>query len=765
MSLRIFVSLFIVVCGISLATAGAPDTPFLQEFHETGPLPNARANDVRAVALDGKGAAWAATSAGIFILLPGSSDWQLRKTENTAGPAFDVILDTRGNAWIGSWDGLYRSSSHNGSLSKIAEITEPISVLTKLRGTNNVFAFGPTGVWIINEQGQVSLGAPDFGKGVRAACFGAGGLCVASNNNLRIFSPFDLPRIEPQYEFDIRNDPENPSINALVYNWSDRRLWAGGMGGLSVFLDGARDLNFPLGSGLPNSDVRALAFAPDGRLWVGTAMGIARYANGEWSLRHSRRWLLDDDVRDIEFVDDGAALIATGGGVSVIRSKEMTLEQKAAHYLEACYARHIRAPGLVEKCSLETPGDLSTFKPRDDDNDGQYTCMYLAMESYRYAATKNPEARERARNAFHALKFLQTVTQTDGFVARTVIPSDWKTMADPNEEISDAEWAKRLVDEPRAKRVEKRWHPSADGKWLWKGDTSSDEITGHFYAYLMYYDLAADDEEKRVVADHVARVMDYIMEGGYVLRDVDGEHTRWGVWAPERLNHDPLWSPERGINSVELLSFLKASYHMTGDDRYRLEYFRLAREEGYAKNTRMAKTINPSVRTHIDDELLALAWPGLFIPMDDEDLIKIYREGFEVWRKANEMEASPYFNFTYAAFAGKQDPTLEDSLFFLRDTPLDLVRWTVDNSRREDMQLSRLPEYEHIQTSKLPPPSERGVMRWDDNPWRAVQGDGGTSESDGVYWLLPYWMGRYYGYIEPATLTAAPNATPAANPN
>jgi hypothetical protein len=92
---------------------------------------------------------------------------------------------------------------------------------------------------------------------------------------------------------------------------------------------------------------------------------------------------------------------------------------------------------------------------------------------------------------------------------------------------------------------------------------------------------------------------------------------------------------------------------------------------------------------------------------------------------------------------------MEDSLMFLRDAPLDLVRWTVDNTRREDLKRVRAPELETWQTDRLPPPSERGVMRWDDNPWRAVQGDGGQTESDGVFWLLPYWMGRYYGYILP----------------
>jgi hypothetical protein len=59
----------------------------------------------------------------------------------------------------------------------------------------------------------------------------------------------------------------------------------------------------------------------------------------------------------------------------------------------------------------------------------------------------------------------------------------------------------------------------------------------------------------------------------------------------------------------------------------------------------------------------------------------------------------------------------------------------------------RAPELEHLQTSRLVPAAERVTMRWDDNPWRATQGDEGLLESDGVFWLLPYWMGRYHGLI------------------
>ena len=157
------------------------------------------------------------------------------------------------------------------------------------------------------------------------------------------------------------------------------------------------------------------------------------------------------------------------------------------------------------------------------------------------------------------------VTETPGFVARTVIPSDWDQMADRNRTYTPQQVAAEQLANPRFKRVENRWRKSGDGKWLWKGDTSSDEITGHYFAYALYYDLVADREERRRVAQLVRRITDFIIDGGYTLRDIDGKPTLWGVWSPERLLEDPDWQPERGCNSVEILSYLAVAHHITGD--------------------------------------------------------------------------------------------------------------------------------------------------------------------------------------------------------
>lgn len=79
---------------------------------------------------------------------------------------------------------------------------------------------------------------------------------------------------------------------------------------------------------------------------------------------------------------------------------------------------------------------------------------------------------------------------------------------------------------------------------------------------------------------------------------------------------------------------------------------------------------------------------------------------------------------------------------------MDLVNWRVDNRGRSD--LPHDPSRERFgepQTTKLIPPDERPVMKWNSNPFRLTGGDGGLSEDDGTTLLLPYWMGRYHGFL------------------
>lgn len=724
---------------LSQPQGGIADTPFVQEYHEAYPIAaDERTNDVRSVAVAGDGTVWVATAAGIFALSKGENAWRQPQGSTEAAPAFAVFADETGQVWAGAWNGLY-AASFDG-MTKQQGIDGPVTALCKSAG--GLIALGPDGIW--RQNGSSFEHEPlRCAQSVRAAIAEGDALWVATGMSLNRFSRDGdtlYQRDEDIVSADVRD----------VAMAKDGRLWAACLGGITIYENGTRLGQLTLAEGMPSVYPSCIACAPDGIMWIGTDYGVTRYDGKKWSLRHSRRWLLDDDVRDVAFDAEGSAWVATAKGVSAIKRKSMTLAEKADYFQKVCMERHVREPWLVERCRLRTPGDLTTFEPEDDDNDGGYTAMYMVMEAFRYAVTKSPEARENAKKAFDTSLFLQTVTETPGFIARTVVPATWTEMHDMGDLLSPQETAERRIEDPRYKPVAERWRKSKDGKWLWKGDTSSDETTAHFFGWGYYYDLAADtEEEKARVRNLVSRLMDYIIDNGYVLVDIDGKHTRWGVWAPERLNEDPHWAAERGINSLEILSYLKTAYHITGNEKYQQEYLRLFNEHGYGKNALVAKTFAVSWRTHIDDELLSFAYPGLLRYETDPEMLKVYRQSIDRWYEGVRNDGNPMFNFIYASLTNTP-PNMSDSVELLRDTPLDLINWTVDNSKREDMKLVRSPEIEPLQTNRVAPASERGVIRWDKNPWMAVHGDGGISEWAPTFWLFPYWMGRYCGYLSPS---------------
>jgi hypothetical protein len=55
--------------------------------------------------------------------------------------------------------------------------------------------------------------------------------------------------------------------------------------------------------------------------------------------------------------------------------------------------------------------------------------------------------------------------------------------------------------------------------------------------------------------------------------------------------------------------------------------------------------------------------------------------------------------------------------------------------------------FRHRQSKTLLPPDERPVMKWNSNPFDVDGGSDGRGEDDGAAYLLPYWMGRYLGFL------------------
>ncbi len=310
------------------AVVPVKDVPFAQEYHEPYPLTGAEANDVRAITVDATGKVWAATKGGLFVLQDGV--WR-RNEQVTDGPLYDLYLDDAGVLWVGAWDGLYRVAQDQ--VDKIAQINTAVSVIAGRPG--RMVALGPDKAWQCDDGKWKSIKRQWSGN-IRDAVF-------AGKDDLWIATGIGLYRkqgrqVQCYYQDDALYSSE---LTSLLIR-PDNRLWIGEFGGMDVYENGVRINTINQDDGLPNFDVHALANGPDGRLWIGTALGVVRYDGRNWSLRHSKRWLLSDDVRDIAFDQNGAAWIATAAGVSAIKSRMMTLQDKAEYYLEICQKRHIR---------------------------------------------------------------------------------------------------------------------------------------------------------------------------------------------------------------------------------------------------------------------------------------------------------------------------------------------------------------------------------------------------------------------------------------
>jgi len=718
-------------------TSSYKDTSFIQEWHDGYFISEKKEeNEIRSIAVDNESNVWVATASGIFVKKEGTREWTPIITGDDRGPAYSVVVINDGSVVLGTWNGIYRYQ--NSQVKKETGVKAPISEITN-KG-NETYALGPHGIWK-SSNGTWEVQDYKIARSVRDAF-------VDDNGGLYVATDVGLYYCNDGQTTLYQNTDELISCYVKGVDFSPTgEIWAGVMGGVSVRKNNKLVYNLTPNEGIPSTFVNCITKSPDGMMWVGTDVGVVRYEkDGSHTLRFSRRWLTNDKVNDVAFDKEGNAWVATANGVSAIKRQKMTLADKQNHYYHKCMTQHIREPWICGNLRLTTPGDTATWRNSDDDNDGEYTGGYLCMESFRYAVTKDEDAKIKARKAFDFLVKLQTITDTDGFFARTIVPADWTEVHDKNRTYTDRQLADQLFRDPRYKPVEIRWHKSSDGEWLWKGDTSSDEMCGHMMAYFFYYEFAAIEEEKELIRNHVRKIIDVLIKNNYNLIDVDGRKTRWGVWSPDDLNGDPDWASEKSINSFELLAYLKFANYVTGDEKYEKEYRRLIDEEGYLANAAGINSKNPAWQIYFDRTLEGYIFPLLLKCETDPELKKFYEDLCDEWMAKQTTGENLINNLIYSIFRGR-NVNVEQTITFLRDTPLDLVDWRIDHTIREDVKLVRSPVLEELQISELPHASIRATVRWDKNPWAAVHGNP-AQVREPVFWLWPYWMARYLEIIE-----------------
>jgi hypothetical protein len=240
------------------------------------------------------------------------------------------------------------------------------------------------------------------------------------------------------------------------------------------------------------------------------------------------------------------------------------------------------------------------------------------------------------------------------------------------------------------------------------------------------------------------------------------------------------------LNSLQIFAFLFQTYAYSGDERFLDGVSRLIQSYQYDVNLINQKMLAVCDSNFSDDELAYLSYFNLVYAFHTigsstrlsktqkaraqaiiDDLLPYMQIGLDLSHKYKIMEKSPFYNFIYCYVSQQVNLTNEatlkkgfqasfdcdslsnDSVWYLRRWPLDLIHWQQFNSDRLDIQLNVPASQCHnkLQSLQLLPPDERSNKRWNNAILNLDDGSGMVAQDPSTF-LIGYWGMRYFNLLE-----------------
>jgi hypothetical protein len=474
----------------------------------------------------------------------------------------------------------------------------------------------------------------------------------------------------------------------------------------------------------------------DGKIWFGSTLGAMMLRpDGKFNYYASERWIPSDTIVNIAKGPENSVLILTSNGLGKICFSDMTLYDKAMFYEKQVRDHHIRT-GFNATVSGMVNGDITSGSMENSDNDGLWTAMYLAGETFRYAVTKSDDALQNVRESLDALERLYTINPLkSGFPSRSFERAGYNKNSEP-------------------------WRPTDDPEWDWKSTTSSDEAIGHIFAFGAIAELVPEPELKNKAIMLIDTLMSHIVKNDFYMIDWNGKPTQWGKWHPDYVNARPKMVGDRKINSSNIVAMLQTAYHFTKKAKYKDAAFYLMTKHGYLENLmKPMKEITSAPESadllsrelsdgwnHSDDEMYYCGYWGLYRYAFNDTLKTKFKAAIIDHWEIERPEKEGLWNIM-TAIAGTKNIDLKEAIWYLQEYPLDLIDWSVDADQRKDIQKIE-PNFRKQTIKEVLPPDELRISRHNANRFDLRERGGGRSEySAGDIWLLPYWIGRYLDVI------------------
>ena len=536
----------------------------------------------------------------------------------------------------------------------------------------------------------------------------------------------------------------------------------------------------------------------DRALWIGADNGLTRYeadaqyAQDKVMLFSAERHLADNKVLSLYVPDTrlDSVWVLTETAVSHVSLVKITGEEKAKRLTEQTH-KYIDRHGLVTQRYLTKPREPDSRVPYGhSDNSGAFTAAFAIGELFRYAYYRekygkehplSADAKKSAVRATEACQLLMYISCRDnGFVARTFltpdepVPDDGLFYRIENGRarcLTTTESKKRNLDGfeiPAVYCVPKRLAHLYEDEGhtvegiVYKGDTSSDEITPHYM--LMYFAHLILGEEDReldgIIKTSAKNTLRHIISNGNRLMECNGKPTKWGRWDKKHFRFGIGWA-DAPLKTAELLMYHKVVMAITGEKgEWEESYNRLVKEDNYAylstlheKRLKILSAIcrrEPVEGMMYGDHIVAVgAFWLLNMLEEDEKLKEIYKNGLRSWNGTLRREHNPMYDFPFMLTCPEDEIDTDLLADWFRRQNASCLAASVNVTNREDVKcVERLSGKK--ETSKLLMPDERPITKYDRNPYDFLDEDiaNGTCLLESCYvYTTAYWLGKYYGFI------------------
>jgi hypothetical protein len=260
--------------------------------------------------------------------------------------------------------------------------------------------------------------------------------------------------------------------------------------------------------------------------------------------------------------------------------------------------------------------------------------------------------------------------------------------------------------------------------WYWIGGTSRDQYAGVFFGLGVAYDLVDDPQVRAGIAPLTTLLLDFLRGHNWSVRMPNGSISTTFIGRED-----------------QQLSFLQVGRHVnsarfsTSYDLNRFFFSSLV----IAPISIEVLDNNSYFKFNLDSiDLFNL------IRLENSSFKGIYRKAYDILRRHTDDQKNAFFNMIDRALNGPNDARDADTREMLdewllrphRDLPIDL-RGVYPACGSPDHACVSVPIVDRPRTDFL----------WQRNPFLLVGGGAGTIETAGIDYILPYWMGRYYGTI------------------